>query len=130
MSKPNQASSCAIPGSARMYVPPLAAAGITFVLVVVEEDLEVHERGGRVPDDVAQREELGLPVGRHLPRDDRVAREGDRHVPAGILEGLGLERRRRGEAEAHGEGEPGEREAGRAEVRRRRGARAEDDTGA
>ena len=94
------------------------------VLVVVEQDLEVHERGGRTLDDVAQREELGLPVRRHLPGDDRVAREGDGHVPPRVLERLRFERdgfrERDSGREEDGGREPGQREAGRGGERERK----------
>ncbi len=50
-------------------------------LVVVEEDLQVGERGVRAPDQLDHLQEVGLVVDREPPRDDGVAGEGEGHLP-------------------------------------------------
>ena len=55
--------------------PGPAAAGSRIRLVVVEEHLQVDERGVRAPHELDHVEVLALLVGREPPRDDGVSRE-------------------------------------------------------
>ena len=96
-------------GQVRVRAHPGAAAGGGRIrLVVVEEHLEVDERGVRAPHELDHVEVHGLLVGREPPGDDGVSRERHReHAVGGQASGRILGGGLGGAREGHG----GERDA-------------------
>ena len=71
-------------------------------LEIVEERLEVRRGGVRVPQQLEERDVVGLVVALERACHDRVARQGDRHRARRLRRGRGARRRQR-EGDAQGE---------------------------